>query len=245
MTRPIFVAIAASLLAACTTSFNPPAAPTDPIALAVADSRRPAADVERDGDRKPYDLVSFAGVEPGMVIAEMSPGGGYYTRILAEAVGPTGKVYALQSPFTARNPDRMAAYEALAAEYGNVTVLVVEDYAALQLPESVDLVWTTENYHDFVNAGVEPANRWAYDALKSGGIYFIEDHSAPGTGLAATSTIHRIAPAAVSEQVIGAGFALEANSDALANPDDPKDIRPGEVTVGVSEKFALRFRKPG
>lgn len=245
MTRSIFAAFAASLLASCATTSEAPVAPADPIALAVADSRRPATDVARDEARKPYEIVSFAGVEPGMVVAEMAPGGGYYTRILAESVGPTGKVYALQSSFMARNPDRMAAYYALAEEYGNVTVLVVEDYASLQVPEPVDLVWTTENYHDFVNAGVEPANAWAYNALKPGGIYFVEDHSAPGTGLSATSTIHRIDPAAVTEQVIGAGFALEANSDVLANPDDPKDIRPGEVTVGVSEKFALRFRKPG
>lgn len=245
MTRPILAAFAASLLASCATTAEAPVAPADPIAAAVADDRRPASDVERDEARKPYEIVSFAGVQPGMVVAEMAPGGGYYTRILAEAVGPTGKVYALQNNFVARNPERMAAYEALAAEYGNVTVLVVGDYADLQLPEPVDLVWTTENYHDFVNAGVEPANNWAFRALNPGGIYFVEDHSAPGTGLTATSTIHRIDPAAVVEQVVGAGFAIEANSDVLANPADPKDIRPGDVEVGVSEKFALRFRKPG
>ncbi len=245
MTRPFFAVFAASLLASCATTYGQPEAPADPIALAVADSRRPATDVERDEARKPYEIVSFAGVKPGMVVAEMSPGGGYYTRILAEAVGPEGKVYALQSAFTARNPDRMAAYYALAEEYGNVIVLVAEDYATLQLPEPVDLVWTTENYHDFANANVAASNTWAFNALKPGGIYFVEDHSAPGTGLAATNTIHRIDPAAVTEQVIGVGFALEANSDVLANPADPKDIRPGEVTVGVSEKFALRFRKPG
>ena len=244
MTRPILAAFAACLLASCASTYDAPAAPVDPIAAAVADPRRSAEDVARDQARKPYEIVSFAGVQPGMVVAEMAPGGGYYTRILAEAVGPEGKIYALQSAFTARNPERMAAYEALAAEYGNVIVLVVQDYATLQLPEPVDLVWTTENYHDFVNAGVEPANSWAYRTLKSGGVYFIEDHSAPGTGLTATSTIHRIDPAAVAEQVIGAGFALEANSDVLANPDDPKDVGFRDFD-GVTEKFALRFRKPG
>ena len=75
-------------------------------------------------------------------------------------------------------------------------------------------------------------------------IYFVEDHSAPGTGTSATRTLHRIDPAAVKEQVQAAGFALEAESDLLHNPNDPHDANPREVQP-TSDKFALRFRKPG
>ena len=212
------------------------------IAAAVADVDRPAADKARDALRKPAEIVAFAGVKPGAKVAEIAPGGGYYTRVLAKAVGPQGKVYALMPAFFANRPGGLDAINALAAQYGNIEVVVV-DYAATQLPEPVDLVWTTENYHDLANGDVATVNRWAFKALKPGGVYFVEDHSAPGTGLTATSTLHRIDPAAVKEQVGAAGFTLEAESDLLHNPNDPHTANPREVQP-TSDKFALRFRKP-
>jgi predicted methyltransferase len=216
----------------------------DMIAMAVADEQRPAADRERDPNRKPAEIVSFAGVEPGDKIAEIAPGGGYYTRILAKAVGPEGHVYALMPAFFANRPGGLDNINALAAQYPNVTV-VVADFTALDLPEPVDLVWTTENYHDMANGDIAAINASAFAALKPGGIYFVEDHSAPGTGMSATSTLHRIDPEAVKEQVAAAGFTLEDSSDLLANPDDPKDVSVRDPAVaGKTEKFALRFRKP-
>jgi predicted methyltransferase len=212
------------------------------IAAAVADPARPAADTARDPLRKPAEIVAFAGVRPGMSVAEIAPGGGYFTRILAKAVGPTGKVYALMPAFFANRPGGLDAINALAAQYGNIEVVVV-DYAATKLPEPVDLVWTTENYHDLANGDIGPVNKWAFDALEPGGIYFVEDHDAPGAGTTVTSTLHRIDAAAVKEQVGAAGFALEAESDILDNPNDPHTANPREVEP-TSDKFALRFRKP-
>lgn len=217
------------------------------IAAAVADPARPAADVERDGERKPALIVEFAGVEPGMTVIEFAPGGGYYTRILAKAVGPTGHVYALMPAAFANRPGGLDRINALAAEMGNVTVMAV-DFTSFTLPQPGDLAWTTENYHDFNNGpagNIDKINAATFDALKPGGLYFVEDHSAPGTGTSATSTLHRIDPVAVVEQVTAAGFALEADSEILVNPGDPLNISPREVTDGVSTKFTLRFRKPG
>jgi len=213
------------------------------IAAAVSNPARPEADRARDKDRKPAEIVEFAGVEPGMTIAEIAPGGGYYTRILSKSVGPQGKVYALMPAFFANRPGGLDGINALAAEYGNVQVVVI-DYSSTELPEKADLVWTTENYHDLVNSGIEPVNAWAFNELKPGGIYFVEDHAAPGTGTSATSTIHRIDPEAVKQQVEAAGFTLEAESDILVNPKDPMDVNPRQVTEGVSSKFAQRYRKP-
>lgn len=212
------------------------------IAAAVADERRPEADVARDPLRKPAEIVEFAGVMPGMTIAEIAPGGGYYTRILAESVGPEGKVYALMPAFFANRPGGLDGINALAAEYGNVEVMVVEGYDSLEFPEEIDLFWTTENYHDLANGDIAVVNEGIAGALGEGGIFFVEDHSAPGTGTSATSTIHRIDPMAVIAQVTSAGFVLEATSDLLANPNDPKDIGPREAEP-TSEKFALRFVK--
>jgi len=242
MTRAFASLIAAALLASCATTAAPDAPSANIYAAAVADSRRPAVDVARDVLRKPAEIVAFAGVRRGDVVAEIAPGGGYYTRILAETVGPEGKVYALMPAFFADRPGGLDAINALAAQYPNVEV-VVADFAALDLPQPVDLVWTTENYHDFANGNIAAINASAFQALKPGGIYFVEDHSAPGTGLTATSTLHRIDPAAVTEQVIAAGFALEAHSDLLRNPADPHTANPRDVQP-TSDKFALRFRRP-
>ena len=245
MKKALIVTVAAIVLASCggESIAQPEAEAVDGIAAAVADPARPAEDSARDADRKPAEIVAFAGVEPGARVAEIAPGGGYYTRILSRSVGPEGKIYALMPAFFANRPGGLDGINALAEQYGNIEVVVV-DYAETELPEPVDLVWTTENYHDLANGDIAAVNSWAFDALKPGGTYFVEDHSAPGTGLSATSTIHRIDPEAVKEQVAAAGFALEAESDILTNPEDPGDISPREVTSGVSTKFALRFRKP-
>ncbi len=244
MKRLFLVPICAGLLASCATTSGPTSVEIQAaIASSVADPRRPEADVARDPLRKPAEITRFAGVEPGMAIAEIAPGGGYYTRVLAASVGPTGKVYALMPAFFANRPGGLDGINALAAEYGNVEVVVI-DYAETQLPEEVDLVWTTENYHDMANGNIAEVNDWAFNALKPNGIYFVEDHSAPGTGLTATSTLHRIDPEAVVEQVTDAGFELEARSSLLHNLDDPHDVSPREVEP-TSDKFALRFRKPG
>src|SRR6187200_913751 len=93
------------------------------IAAAVADSGRPEADKARDGARKPAEIVAFAGVRTGDKVAEFLPGGGYYTRILAKAVGPQGHVYVLVPAGFAQRPGGLEGLNALAAQYGNVTVV--------------------------------------------------------------------------------------------------------------------------
>lgn len=248
MKRALFTAVAATslfgLLASGSLAYaNHHEGAGAAIASAVADSRRPEADTARDAVRKPAEIVAFAGVHPGMTVAEIAPGGGYYTRLLAAAVGPQGKVYALVPSFFASRPGGLDGINALAAEYGNVEVVVVEGYDSMTLPQPVDLVWTTENYHDLANGNMAAVNGAALGVLKPGGIYFVEDHSAPGTGLGATRTLHRIDPMAVIAQVTAAGFVLEAVSDAVANPDDPHTANPREVQP-TSDKFALRFRRP-
>ena len=216
------------------------------IAAAVADPLRPAADTARDVNRRPAETVLFAGVKPGSVVAELAPGGGYFTRVIARTVGPQGHVYALVSPAQAQRPGGLDAINALAAQYGNVTVAPV-DYTAIALPRPVDVVWTTENWHDFSNGGTTPGiARAAFAALKPGGVFYVQDHSAPGTGTSATQTLHRIDPAAVISVVTAAGFVLDAQSSHLANPEDDHTaaVRDGSVQ-GRTDKFALRFRKPG
>src|SRR5690349_2118393 len=119
--------------------------PSPTIAAAVADASRPDSDKGLDANRKPAETLAFAGVKPGMVVAELGPGRGYYTRLLAKAVGSTGKVYAVLTTAQAARPGVLDAMNALAAAYPNVKLITV-DYATMALPEKADLFWTTENY---------------------------------------------------------------------------------------------------
>src|SRR3954470_5796886 len=195
------------------------------IAAAVADAARPAADKERDAMRKPAETVAFAGVKPGMVVGELGPGRGYYTRILAKAVGPTGKVYAIITPAQAARPGVLDGLNALAAAYPNIKV-VTSEYPALMLPEKADLFWTTENYHDFHNgptANVPALDKSVYDNLKPGGIFYVEDHAAAkGAGAEATSKLHRMDEDIAKQELTAAGFKVQAEGNILRNAKDDK-----------------------
>lgn len=221
--------------------------PSRTILAAVADPTRPAEDAARDAGRHPAEIVAFAGVRPGDRIVELAPGGGYYTRILARSVGPRGHIYAVVTPGFAARPEAMDRFRRVAAGYANVEI-VVSDFRTLTMARPVDMVWTSENYHDFHNvqgADLAALNRAVFDLLRPGGVYYVEDHAAPGTGVTATSTLHRIDPQAVRDEVCAAGFRLEAESPALANPADPHSARSNDPSIrGRTDRFALRFRRP-
>lgn len=217
------------------------------ISAAVADAARPAADKERDAMRKPAETVAFAGVKPGMVIGELGPGRGYYTRILAKAVGPNGKVFAVITPAQAARPGVLDGLNALAAAYPNITVITSE-YPALALPQKADLFWTTENYHDFHNgptADIAALNKVVFNNLKPGGIFYVEDHSAAaGAGLAATSQFHRMDEAVAKSELTAAGFKIDAEGDLLRNPADNKAASNSETGHFASDRFMIRAKRP-
>jgi predicted methyltransferase len=225
------------------------------IAAAVADKARPDADTQRDADRKPAASLAFAGVKPGQKVADVIPGGGYFTRLFSVAVGPQGKVYAVAPPkrpdAPASAPDPAARLQPIVDDkthYGNVSVLSV-NLREFKLPEPVDLVWTSQNYHDLHNVqGLDVAafDKAVYDALKPGGTYVVLDHAAAaGSGFRDTSTLHRIDKDAVRKEVESAGFKFEGESPLLHNPDDPHTDKVFEGPLrGKTDQFILKFRKP-
>ena len=216
---------------------------------AVADKARPAADTERDANRKPAETLAFAGVKPGDWVLELAPGRGYYTRLLSAVVGPKGQV----SNYTITNPKPDAPpppIVALAAEphYSNVKV-TLQRLVDVKPTNSFDVVWTTQNYHDFHNIqGLDVAtiNHAIFAALKPGGIYFILDHAAEaGSGTRDTNTTHRIDEEAVKQEVKAAGFELAGESNILRNKDDPHTGKVFEPPIqGHTDQFLLKFRKP-
>jgi predicted methyltransferase len=224
------------------------------ISAAVADTARPADDRQRDADRKPDESLAFAGVKPGMKIADLLPGGGYFTRIFSAAVGPKGHVFAVPPPprpdAPAGAPDRAAGVKAIAADahYSNVSV-VQQPPTALSLPEPVDMVWTSQNYHDLhniPNVDVVAVDKAIFASLKPGGVYIVLDHAAEkGSGFRDTSTLHRVDPEAVKAEVVSAGFKFEGQSEILRNPNDPHTAKVFEPSIrGKTDQFILKFRKP-
>jgi predicted methyltransferase len=225
----------------------------DAIAAAVADSNRPDADKLRDANRKPAQTLEFLGVKPGQQVAELIPGGGYFTRIFSKAVGPSGHVYALvpERPANAPAdmPDLAARVKAIAADpnYPNVTV-VVQPLAKLVTPTPVDLVFTAQNYHDLHNFPVDVVgfDKTILASLKPGGLYVVLDHSATaGSGLQATKTLHRIDADVVKQEVTAAGFEFVGASDILANAGDARTAAVFDPSIrGKTDQFILKFRKP-
>src|SRR5882724_423556 len=139
---------------------------------------------------------------------------GYFTRLFAKAVGLKGHVFALvpERPANAPAdmPDLAAKVKAIAADpnYSNVSV-VVAPLATLAAAEPVDLVYTSQNYHDLHNFPVDVVafNKTIFDSLKPGGLYVVLDHSAEtGSGLRDTNTLHRIDSDVVKKEVTAAGF---------------------------------------
>jgi predicted methyltransferase len=236
------IAIAAAIAAASGTSFA--SGPVSSFASILADPARPEADRTRDADRRPAELVAFAGLKPGAQVAELAPGGGYFTRLLSAFVGPKGHIYAI-----AARPS--PALTEIAGNHPNVSI-VAGGPGEIAVPHPVDMVWTTLNYHDFKNSkqGDTDAaalfNRAAFTALKPGGIYLVVDHqAAPGAGASVTSTLHRIEEAVVKREVEAAGFRLDRESDLLRHAADDHSLKVQESGIrGKTDQFVLRFRKP-
>lgn len=219
------------------------------VKAAVSDAKRPAADTERDANRMPAEVVAFAGIKPGDKVADINPGGGYFTRIFSKVVGANGKVYGVVSATTlAQRPQAGDAVKAIAADYSNV-VLHAVDYDKLTTPEPLDVAWTSLNYHDFKNrpAGFTDAmNKAIFAALKPGGTYIVIDHAAEkGSGKRDTETLHRIDVEQVKQDVLAAGFQLNAESNLLTHPaDDHKGKVFDSGVRGKTDQFILKFRKP-
>ena len=218
------------------------------ISAAVADSARPAEDKQRDAERKPAETLAFAGVKPGDIVIELAPGKGYYTRLLSAVVGAKGKVYAVGSQPKPDAPPPPVVAIAADPHYGNVTVSL-QHIPDLKLPEGVDLVWTSQNYHDLHNIKeleVAKFDRAFFDALKRGGTYFVLDHAAEaGSGARDTSTLHRIDEETVKQEVTAAGFKLVAESDILRNKSDAHTAKVFDPEIrGHTVQFLLKFKKP-
>ena len=239
------MAAAFALLAGCTT------ATVETVRLAaLANPSRPASDTGRDGKQKASELMAFAGIVPGQTVADMLPGGGYWTRLFSQVVGPRGKVFGVLARQSADAPANPIPTQAIAADpaFRNVTA-IESDFTTMRLPTKVDLFWTSRNYRDFYREGREKAraiSKAIYDNMNPGGLLIIIDHAAsPQMVLADQTKLGRIDPAIVKADVVAAGFVFAGESDVLANPaDDHLRIIIDPAIVGHTDQFVYKFRKP-
>jgi len=194
----------------------------------------------------------------------LGPGGGYYTRLFAVAVGEGGHVYGINR---VRNPaaTQLPAILAVAEQYPNISV-IEQGYQGWTAPEPLDAIFISQIYHDFhlPTAPPRPAtdtqaafpgrqaldvpaiNRGMFAALKPGGVLVVIDHAAAdGSELSVADTLHRIEQADVRRELEAAGFVFEEESQVLRNPADDRSLRVFEGDIrGRTDQFVMRFRKP-
>ena len=275
--RRILTGFGAAIPAALSSSIALPAwaqGATDARLQAAIDGpQRSAANRARDGARHPYETLKFFGIAPDQKVIEISPGGGWYTEILAPYLRENGRFYAAteraDDPDAYRSKSRRSFDEKLARNpeaYGRVSVgtfprgLAFEDIAP---PGGADLVLTFRNLHNWIEDGhLDESLRALAAVLKPGGVLGVEEHRAPpGTSLERIVATGYVPEAYVIEHAQAAGFELASRSEANANPRDDKDhpngvwslpptLRGGAVdrdkflAIGESDRMTLTFVKP-
>lgn len=241
----IATVLGAAALAGCTQKW-------DTGNTATADTRL-ARDTAIDARRHGPEIAAFAGVKAGDKIIDLIPGGGYWTRTFARIIGPTGRIYGIWAkPYAMESATDVRRYAALAGSpaFPNVSASI-QPATSLSAPEKVDLVFTSQNYHDYPDpfmGSIDPAvfDKAVFDALKPGGTFLVIDHAAaPGSGMRDTDKLHRIDPEIVKKQVTAAGFAFVGESRLLANPGDDHSKPVFDKSIrGRTDQFILKFRKP-
>jgi predicted methyltransferase len=221
------------------------------VAAALADASRPAADKARDAERKSAEVTAFSAIKAGDKVADIWPGGGYYTRIFSALTGPAGHVYMfIPTEAANRRAQIVDGAKALAAGYKNVSV-VVQKTSEFAAPEKLDVVFNSQFYHDmyipdYGGPDIAKTNKAVFDSLKPGGLYIVIDHAAPnGSGVRDVNTAHRIDEAAAKQALLAAGFQLVEESQMLRNPADKRDLNVFNPEIrGKTDQFVLKFRKP-
>jgi len=202
---------------------------------AVASADRAPANVARDGARHPYETLKFWGLKPGLTVIEVSPGGGYWTEILAPYAKATGGTY-VATAADLNNPKisdaarkSRADFEAKFSDAGKYGAVQYVGFGPVSGPlgaaGSADIVITARNIHNFMYQGDMLSKSMAdfFAVLKPGGVLAIEEHRADPRPEVPGVTDGYVAVATVVAAAEKAGFKLAAQSEVNANPKDTKD----------------------
>jgi len=233
---------------------------------------RPADEVARDRFRNPQATLEFFGLQPSSKVVELWPSGGWYTKVIAPAVRDSGVYYAAhfdpESKIEMLRKSR-SGYETFLASrpelYDQVVITVLQPPAKTDIAPagSVDLVVSFRSVHNWMAFGMQDDVMAAvYKALKPGGVFGVVEHR----GIAGTEQDPKAASGYVTEAYMielaeKAGLVFDSSSEVNANSLDTKDhpsgvwslpprLKDGDdtkdkyLTIGESDRFTLRFKKP-
>jgi predicted methyltransferase len=223
---------------------------------AVKHAGRPAADSARDSLDHPAEILRLAGIKPGMKVADVLAGDGYYSELLSYVVGPRGHVWLINNPAFDHWSQPELKNRLSGDRFSNVTAETVE-LDDMKLPAaSLDAVLLVKVYHDLYWVNTNPKNPWPKidvsgvldqlsRALKPGGVLLLIDHSAKaGHGKDDAGELHRIEEAFAVKDLASHGFSVVAKSDLLKRPDDARDLISYKgPALGKTDRFVLVFRK--
>jgi predicted methyltransferase len=235
------------------------AAAADAYDAAVAHAGRSDADLKRDPLDHPAEILRLAGLKPGMRVADVLAGDGYYSELAGYVVGPRGKVYLINNAafdhWAGPSLDARLKSERLP----NVQHETLDLNHLNLAPASLDAVFLVKVYHDLYwvdPKGLDSEGLWPnidtssvldqlVRALKPGGVLLVVDHSAkPGSGTAVASSLHRIDEAYAVKDFESRGLKVVAKSDVLKRPDDTRDqVSYKGPALGKTDRFVLLFRK--
>ncbi len=237
-------------VAAGNTSDKPVA--ESPIARLLDAPDRSSADLERDLTSAPAAIVEFAGILPGMRVLDLYSGGGYWSELFAEAVGPRGRVLAHSSAAYREFTGDMAATRFANHRIPRVTTLESE-VDDLKLGHArFDVIFVSLTYHDlYYYADVSPiVGRERFlqqvrDALKADGTVVVVDHAAAADrGPRDAQTLHRIEESYLRHDFEANGFTFDAASEVLRNPRDQHTLDVFDPSIrGRTDRFVLRFKR--
>ena len=201
---------------------------------------RPLEDRMRDGARRPYQVMMLLGVQEGMTVVDVGAGGGWYTRVLSAAVGPSGKVLA-QFGARALQQNNGQAQRDMAAQLGNVEPVFVN---VAEMPEGVaDVAVTGLNVHHMNAERGVPYMRDLMHILKPGGLAAISDHV--GDPSINNGQLHRVPIADVRAWIEEAGFEIVEESNILRQAADDHTLSATDARLGRNaDVFLFIVRKP-
>jgi predicted methyltransferase len=233
-----------------------PANAADEYDAAVTHAGRPADDSKRDALDHPAEMLRLAGIKPGMKVADVLAGDGYYSELLSYVVGPKGQVLMINN-LAFDNWSQPALQNRLAGKrFTNVTHETVDLNDMKLAPASLDAVLLVKVYHDMYWVDSIPKSPWPKidvsgvldqlsKALKPGGVLLLIDHSAKaGHGKSDAGELHRIEEAFAVKDFAAHGFKVVAKSDLLRRPDDARELVSYKgPAVGKTDRFVLVFQK--